>query len=236
MAVLGEISRRICSETPRVPHEIVTDIPSGLSTVILTSLEKDRANRFANVADLASALERFASPEFRDIGLRLETVLEGQTLARDVHVMRSQPAHDTTPDSSPERVTERMHRGGVGRFVVDADAAIQRLASLLRRARNRVRASGAQSLLTELARDPSRAPDSGRDCGRLSLMLLFAVVMFNERKPRDASMVNVPDSAETSVALPMSAPSSGPRTTLATASGSSERAVAPAPAPSTAIC
>jgi eukaryotic-like serine/threonine-protein kinase len=51
------------------------DAPSDLEAAILRCLQKDREQRFANVAELAHALERFASPEVRPLVRRISRVL-----------------------------------------------------------------------------------------------------------------------------------------------------------------
>jgi eukaryotic-like serine/threonine-protein kinase len=51
------------------------DAPTDLEATILRCLQKDRDRRFANVAELAHALERFASPEVRPLVRRISRVL-----------------------------------------------------------------------------------------------------------------------------------------------------------------
>lgn len=51
------------------------DAPLELEAIILRCLEKDRERRFASVAELARALERFASPETRTLVRRISRVL-----------------------------------------------------------------------------------------------------------------------------------------------------------------
>lgn len=51
------------------------DAPLELEATILRCLEKDRERRFASVAELARALERFASPETRTLVRRISRVL-----------------------------------------------------------------------------------------------------------------------------------------------------------------
>ncbi|HMI83777.1 MAG TPA: serine/threonine-protein kinase [Polyangiaceae bacterium] len=54
-----ELCVTILSSQPRAMHAIRQDVPPGLERVILRCLEKDRAQRYANVADLARALGEF---------------------------------------------------------------------------------------------------------------------------------------------------------------------------------
>jgi serine/threonine protein kinase len=51
------------------------DAPADLEAAILRCLEKDRDRRFATVAELARAIERFASPESRPLVRRIARVL-----------------------------------------------------------------------------------------------------------------------------------------------------------------
>jgi serine/threonine-protein kinase len=51
------------------------DTPPELEAIVLRCLEKDRERRFANVAEFARALERFASAETRPIVRRIARVL-----------------------------------------------------------------------------------------------------------------------------------------------------------------
>ena len=54
---LEEIFARICGETPPPPSVLVGDVAKGLDEIVMRSLEKDSADRFANAADLLDALE-----------------------------------------------------------------------------------------------------------------------------------------------------------------------------------
>jgi eukaryotic-like serine/threonine-protein kinase len=61
------------------------DAPAELEAAILCCLEKDRDRRFANVAEFARAIERFASPEVRPLVKRIARVLgDPATSRRDV--------------------------------------------------------------------------------------------------------------------------------------------------------
>jgi eukaryotic-like serine/threonine-protein kinase len=60
------------------------DAPYEIEAAILRCLEKDRARRFANVFELARAIERFASPESRPLVRRIGRVLgESEPPSRD---------------------------------------------------------------------------------------------------------------------------------------------------------
>src|SRR5688500_5844187 len=55
----------IVADPPVPVTSVRSDVPSGLETVILRCLEKERSARFPSVADFAVALRSFASPEAR---------------------------------------------------------------------------------------------------------------------------------------------------------------------------
>jgi len=51
------IAYKHIGEAPRPPREINAAIPEWLSDIVLRALAKDREQRFASAADLATALE-----------------------------------------------------------------------------------------------------------------------------------------------------------------------------------
>jgi serine/threonine-protein kinase len=61
----GETLARVCTtvlhQTPRSIRSIRPDVPAGFARIVETCLEKDRARRFGDVAELAGALAPFAS-------------------------------------------------------------------------------------------------------------------------------------------------------------------------------
>jgi serine/threonine protein kinase len=71
-----ELFIKVFQEKPRPPHEVYADIPFGLSRVILRCLEKTPDARYPTVAELAAALEEFASPSAEGTAARVERVLQ----------------------------------------------------------------------------------------------------------------------------------------------------------------
>jgi hypothetical protein len=71
-----ELFIKVFQEKPRPPHEVYADVPFGLSRVILRCLEKAPDARYATVAELAAALEEFASPSAHGAAARVEHVLQ----------------------------------------------------------------------------------------------------------------------------------------------------------------
>jgi serine/threonine-protein kinase len=59
---MPELCTRILSASPRPMHQIRPAIPEELDAVVERALAKDRADRFANVAELAAALAPFGPP------------------------------------------------------------------------------------------------------------------------------------------------------------------------------
>jgi serine/threonine-protein kinase len=68
----------IVADAPPLLSTVRPDAPGELEAAILRCLQKDREQRFANVAVLAHALERFASPEVRPLVRRISRVLGAQ--------------------------------------------------------------------------------------------------------------------------------------------------------------
>jgi serine/threonine-protein kinase len=60
---LTELLLEIVEATPLRPRSYRPDLPEGLERVVLRCLKKDRAERFANVAELAQALQPFAGAD-----------------------------------------------------------------------------------------------------------------------------------------------------------------------------
>lgn len=68
---------RILTEAPRPLSEVRPGVPAALERVVLRCLEKDAAKRFANVAELASALAECGSGAARVSADRISRVLQG---------------------------------------------------------------------------------------------------------------------------------------------------------------
>jgi serine/threonine protein kinase len=65
----------IVADSPPPLSTVRADAPPEIEATILRCLQKDRERRFANVAELARAIERFASPETRPLVRRIARVL-----------------------------------------------------------------------------------------------------------------------------------------------------------------
>lgn len=75
---LMEIFYQVTMTAPIPPSSVVTNIPPGIEAVVLRCLEKDRARRWASVAELAEALEPFASAEGKTFARRAMRILWGR--------------------------------------------------------------------------------------------------------------------------------------------------------------
>jgi serine/threonine-protein kinase len=73
----------IVADAPPPVTQSRPDTPAELEDAILRCLEKDRDRRFGSVAELARALERFASPETRPLVRRIGRVLGDSTPTAD---------------------------------------------------------------------------------------------------------------------------------------------------------
>ncbi|HTV22329.1 MAG TPA: serine/threonine-protein kinase [Polyangiaceae bacterium] len=94
--VPGLLAMIVADPPPPLSHAR-PDAPADLEAAILRCLQKDREQRFANVAELAHALERFASPEVRPLVRRISRVLGAAVPdARDLRT--SGPSAMTTRD------------------------------------------------------------------------------------------------------------------------------------------
>lgn len=163
---VGDLARLIVSGTPRAPHDVVTEVPFGLSRVILRCLEKDPARRFANVAELATALEDHASAEFLGIGEKLHVVLEGETRQRHAVAPTKADAAVTEAESSSERTTEKMDRPLPRPYVAAAQELLRDWIANARSLLARVQIGRLRPYVSELRRD------------RRSILMIVATAIF----------------------------------------------------------
>jgi eukaryotic-like serine/threonine-protein kinase len=70
-----ELVLEVTGSKPRRPSEFRPDLPPALEAAVLRCLEKDPAERFPNVADLARAIAPFAAPGAQGLAERVGRVL-----------------------------------------------------------------------------------------------------------------------------------------------------------------
>jgi serine/threonine-protein kinase len=73
----GEILYHHVNTTPPPPRTLVPDLPAALETVIMRTLEKDKAQRYDSVQEFAQALEQVRAPTPSLSGLSLEPPAPG---------------------------------------------------------------------------------------------------------------------------------------------------------------
>ncbi len=78
---LPELSVRIATETPPPLRNYRPDLPNGLEPVILKCLEKNREQRFANVAELVGALVEFGPKRVRTSAERISRIIQNAGLS-----------------------------------------------------------------------------------------------------------------------------------------------------------
>ncbi len=79
---LPELSVRIATETPPPLRNYRPDLPDGIEPVILRCLEKDREQRYANVAELVSALVEFGPKRLRTSAERISRIIQNAGLSK----------------------------------------------------------------------------------------------------------------------------------------------------------
>jgi serine/threonine-protein kinase len=97
------------TEGPIAPLATVrTDVPRGISALIMKCLERDPNQRFADIADLATALEPFAAPDSRPAAENARRALGRSPSARNIPVSSSEASvpFPLVNERSPNTVDE----------------------------------------------------------------------------------------------------------------------------------
>jgi eukaryotic-like serine/threonine-protein kinase len=113
-----EVSQRVTSSAPSPPSALRPELPPAFDAVVLRCLEKDRAQRYANVVAFAAALRPLASEDDRSIADRAERVFNSTTkfptgLSRAALEARREAHKPITDDvaSAPDPTTPTMPVG-----------------------------------------------------------------------------------------------------------------------------
>jgi serine/threonine-protein kinase len=119
---LPELQGRVLSGTPQKLRALRPDAPPGLEIAIEKCLQKERANRHANVAELAAALVPFGPMRCRISAARIAKMIEGSGQP----VPRLPPAF---PDEGGDRAGASA--GGGGDLIGGVKALPQKMKSVL---------------------------------------------------------------------------------------------------------
>lgn len=95
---LPELVLKIVGSAPPPLRELRPEVPEALEAVILRCLEKDRANRFPNVAELAVALAPFGPKRARASVERVSRVI--QTAGLSTSALALPPSTDDSPPTA----------------------------------------------------------------------------------------------------------------------------------------
>ncbi|MEO5726886.1 MAG: protein kinase, partial [Byssovorax sp.] len=100
----SELYARILHGAPRPISTLLATVPAGLEAVILQCLQKERARRFSNAADLAAALAPFVPERGATLAARVASVLGVATApVRPTELLDADPPRPPAapPSSSP---------------------------------------------------------------------------------------------------------------------------------------
>jgi hypothetical protein len=116
----------VLSENPTPIRVIRSDVPDDLARVVERCLEKAPAARFASVAELAAALERYAPADTRELAMRIARITSGSKLYAPQASTSTSPIHvpsPTTANWSAKTALARSSRGKVVALSVVVSAA-----------------------------------------------------------------------------------------------------------------
>jgi eukaryotic-like serine/threonine-protein kinase len=112
-ASVAAVSVQIVLETPKLAHELRSDVPQALSQVVQRCLEKEPAKRYQNMAELAAALLPFGPKDSASAVERIRRIARGSvpfaaTIAASDPDLQSQVSAGTngtweTPKSGAQR-------------------------------------------------------------------------------------------------------------------------------------
>jgi serine/threonine-protein kinase len=221
---LPELCLMVIGDPPRSLRDLRPDIPAELAEVVDRCLRKDRSERYANAADLAEALEPFASHHSRHIIQRARMAIQAGSTARassqDVSGRAgSSGGHRAVPPTPAAWGSQRSPRPGrrralwVASLAVVLAAAASALALVLRGRGQPVPPAPpapafASSAAPEAPAQPLPAPASAPS-------LASAIVPLKEIPEATLTLPPAPSSVEAGPSLPVrpvgKAPSAPPR-------------------------
>src|SRR5580698_5650073 len=108
---MPELCLKVVTEPPMALATIRPEVPVGIVGVIERCLEKDAAKRFANAAELASALEPFVQPASRVLAERARLAMGIGSRASSVPGQVVRAVASSTLQSTPSRLTPATRPG-----------------------------------------------------------------------------------------------------------------------------
>ncbi len=113
-----ELAIRVANDPTPSIRTIRPDVPAGLEAVIAKCLEKDRANRYANVAELAFALAPFAPARARGSIERITGIIQAAGLSQSALALPPTPRNaETQPSTGTMQAVGRTTAGTSRRTV-----------------------------------------------------------------------------------------------------------------------
>jgi len=168
----GEVAIKIATQPLPLLTEYRRDIPPGLDAVLRTCLAKDRKARFASVAELAAALQRYASPRGQTYVERVARIVmssSGRSFDGEPSSqlpLSAVPAHSVPGGGHPETASAWVETGAhrsnkralVGTVVATVLVLAAGGAALLRSHSSAPSAASAPALVATPAVTPANPP------------------------------------------------------------------------------
>jgi serine/threonine protein kinase len=108
----AEIAIKVATGTPPPVRSYRPDVPAGLESVILKSLDKDKTRRYSNVAELALALAEFGSKRSRASIERVVGIIQASGLSNSALALPPTPNVPPPPAPPATRVSRSGATGG----------------------------------------------------------------------------------------------------------------------------
>ncbi len=102
---IAELAVKVATEPPQVIRSFRPDVPRGLEAVILKCLERDRRNRYTNVAELAVALLEFGPKRAKASVERITGILQVTGVAESLSAPPPSPQPEAGTLLAPETVS-----------------------------------------------------------------------------------------------------------------------------------
>jgi eukaryotic-like serine/threonine-protein kinase len=120
---MPELCLKVVTEPPLSLAELHPDVPTELVAIVTRCLDKDPTKRYANAAELASALEPFVHPASRLIAERARLAMRGSTSQPGTASLAGSPARPSALRVTPASAIDAMTPGARGAVTLTADAS-----------------------------------------------------------------------------------------------------------------